>query len=75
MTENASLEQRLAIVRRRWRLTTRQVQVLARVVFGVHNSAIAAELGIVERTVRMHITGILNRSRCDSRAQLIASLR
>ena len=56
----------------RWGLTPRQCDVLLFVVRGRCNAAIAAELGITERAVEFHITGIFDRARVNSRAELIA---
>lgn len=55
-----------------WGLTPRQRDVLLLVVRGRCNAAIAAELGITERAVESHITGIFDRARVNSRAELIA---
>lgn len=56
-----------------WRLTERQRQVLELLVQGRPNKEVAAILGCAERTVEVHVTEILRRSGCTSRAQLIAT--
>jgi FixJ family two-component response regulator len=51
-------------------LTTREREVLARVVQGKLNKEIAAELGIHERTVKLHRTAITTKLEVQSAAQL-----
>jgi len=51
-------------------LTTREHEVLARVVQGKLNKEIAAELGIHERTVKLHRTAITTKLQVQSVAQL-----
>jgi FixJ family two-component response regulator len=51
-------------------LTTREREVLARVVQGKLNKEIAAELGIHERTVKLHRTAITTKLEVQSVAQL-----
>lgn len=58
----------------RWRLTRRQHDVFSCIVRGHSNARISAELGISERTVEVHITAILDRAQCGSRAELIAAV-
>jgi DNA-binding NarL/FixJ family response regulator len=50
-------------------LTTRERDVLARVARGLSNRAIAAELGITERTARTHVSNILAKLGLASRTQ------
>lgn len=50
-------------------LTTRERDVLARVARGLPNRAIAAELGITERTARTHVSNILAKLGLASRTQ------
>ncbi len=53
-------------------LTRGQSRVLALVATGASNRAVAAQLGISERTVETHVTAILNQLDVDSRAGLVA---
>ncbi|HJZ46462.1 MAG TPA: response regulator transcription factor [Roseiflexaceae bacterium] len=50
-------------------LTKREVEVLRLVARGESNQAIAAELGIGERTVRVHVSNILSKLHLASRTQ------
>jgi DNA-binding NarL/FixJ family response regulator len=63
-----------AVLRRRWKLTTRQVEVLELVVRGMTNIAIAETLGIRPGTVEFHISAIFDRVGVNSRAALIANV-
>jgi DNA-binding NarL/FixJ family response regulator len=53
-------------------LTRAQARVLALLATGTSNRAIAAQLGISERTVEVHVTALLNELDADNRAGLIA---
>ena len=57
-----------------WGLRAREIQVLAKVAQGRSNRVIAADLGLAERTVELHITGLLRKAGAESRAQLIIAL-
>lgn len=59
---------------RRFGLTPAQTRVLERVARGVSNAAIAADLGIAERTVEAHVTAILVKAQVPSRAALIVQI-
>lgn len=59
---------------RRWSLTPRQTEVLALVGQGFTNLRIAGELGCSPRTVEIHISNILRRADCGSRASLTAKM-
>jgi DNA-binding NarL/FixJ family response regulator len=50
-------------------LTPRQGQVLALVMLGRANKEICRELGLAERTVKAHVTAVLNALRVTSRTQ------
>jgi FixJ family two-component response regulator len=52
------------------RLTTREVEVLRHVIQGKLNKQIAADLGIHERTVKLHRTSITTKLRVQSVAEL-----
>ena len=62
----------LAIVATRWKLTPRQQQVLALIVRGEGTTTIAAELGIGERAVELHITALFDQAGVDGRAALVS---
>jgi DNA-binding NarL/FixJ family response regulator len=50
-------------------LSRREQDVLRLLGRGLENRAIAATLGIAERTVKQHVTGILAKLGCQSRLQ------
>jgi FixJ family two-component response regulator len=52
-------------------LTAREVQVFALVVTGMLNKHIAAELGIVEKTVKVHRARVMEKMRAGSLAELV----
>lgn len=56
-----------------WGLTRRQAEVLALLVQGKCNKAIAETLHCAVRTVELHVSAILDKSGCDARARLVAS--
>ncbi len=64
---------RLGGVARRWGLTPRQSAVLELVAQGDSNRAVASRLGCSEKTVELHVSALLAKTRCTSRAQLVAS--
>ncbi len=64
---------RLGAVSRRWGLTPRQSAVLELVAQGDSNRAVATRLGCSEKTVELHVSALLAKTRCTSRAQLVAS--
>lgn len=68
------LQQRVLRAASAWKLTPRQREVLVAVVQGHSNVRIACELEVVERTVEAHVTAILDRARCVSRAELITTV-
>jgi DNA-binding CsgD family transcriptional regulator len=53
-------------------LTVRQRSVLALLAVGKPNKTIAAELGIAESTVELHVSALFARAECRSRAELVA---
>lgn len=61
--DDARLATRLA------QLTPQQVRVLMCLADGLLNKQIAAELGLAENTVKVHVTAILRKLECDSRTQ------
>jgi len=67
-----SVEARLAAFAMRWRLTRRQRDVLRRLLDGKTNKVIAADLGIEEGTVELHVTALLRKVGAENRSELIA---
>lgn len=64
---------RLAAVTRRWGLTPRQSAVLAQVAQGESNRTVAGRLGCSEKTIELHVSALLAKTRCASRSRLVAS--
>ena len=56
-------------------LTMRQRVVLSLVAQGQPNKRIAAELGIAERTVKLHVTALLEKLRARNRTHLLVVAR
>ncbi|HEY6107149.1 MAG TPA: LuxR family transcriptional regulator [Anaeromyxobacteraceae bacterium] len=63
---------RAAAAVRRWGLTPREREVLGRLALGEANKTIADALGCSPNTVEVHVSGLLEKSGCESRAQLVA---
>jgi DNA-binding CsgD family transcriptional regulator len=63
---------RLALARSRWGLTSREAEVLAPVVRGETNQAIADALGCTVRAVELHMTHLMEKAGVANRAALIA---
>jgi len=57
----------------RWGLSARQADVFALVCEGATNRAIAARLGIAERTAELHLTAVIAKADVESRAALIVA--
>ncbi len=51
-------------------LTPRQRQVLGLLAFGVENSKIAASLGVSERAIKVHVSGLLEKFHANNRTEL-----
>lgn len=68
----SSLKELVIKVAHRYELTRAQVRVLTLIADGLQNWAIARELGISERTVEAHVTGILDRIGVETRAAAVA---
>jgi DNA-binding CsgD family transcriptional regulator/PAS domain-containing protein len=58
----------------RFGFTPGQTRVLERLAEGFTNAAIAAHLGLAERTVESHITGMLDRAQLASRSALLVTV-
>jgi NarL family two-component system response regulator YdfI len=54
-------------------LTERELEVLTAVAQGDTSKAIAAQLGVTERTIKAHLTNIYNKLSVDSRAAAVAT--
>jgi DNA-binding CsgD family transcriptional regulator len=63
---------RLSRAAARWSLTPRQTEVLALLVEGRANKTIAATLGCAEGTIELHVSALLQKTQCGSRAELVA---
>ncbi len=61
-----------AALGREWDLTTREEDVLRELVNGSRSSAIAAHLGIAERTVKAHLASIYQKMGVESRTAAVA---
>ncbi|WP_036142532.1 response regulator [Luteibacter sp. 9135] len=67
--DDARLAARLA------RLTPAQFRVLMLMAEGLLNKQIAAELGLAENTVKIHVTAVLSKLECRSRTQAAVLVR
>lgn len=65
-------ERRLHLARSRWRLTSRQVEVLRAVSSGLPNKLVADALQCTQRTVEVHVAELLRRSTSGNRTELVA---
>lgn len=63
----------LSLLEARWKLTPREVEVLAVLAEGAGNEAIALRLACSVRTVETHVSRLLEKSSQGSRAALIAA--
>jgi DNA-binding CsgD family transcriptional regulator len=72
---HAGLEAALeALSSRAWGLTPRQAQVLALVARGDGNKLIAAKVGCSLRTAEIHVSNLLRKAGCETRAEVVARL-
>jgi DNA-binding CsgD family transcriptional regulator/PAS domain-containing protein len=69
---SSALDTRVAALTAAWGLSPREAGVLSRLARGDSNKELAAALRAAEVTVERHVTSLLRKSRCDSRARLIA---
>jgi len=58
-----------------YKITDREANIIQAVIAGRTNHAIANELGITERTVKSHMTHILNKLVINNRVQLLIKLK
>jgi len=65
---------RIEAARRRWKLTPRQTDVLARLAYGDCNKDIAARLRIAAGTLELHVSAILDKAKAESRAHVVAKV-
>jgi DNA-binding CsgD family transcriptional regulator len=68
------LSRRIDRVRATWRLTPREAEVLEELSSGRSNKEIGTSLGCSSRTVDVHVSSLLVKSRCTSRTELLAQL-
>jgi DNA-binding NarL/FixJ family response regulator len=64
----------LNVIRRQYRLTRKQTDILRRVVDGLKNVEISEELSITEQTVKDHLTNIYEKMGVADRMSLMRSL-
>lgn len=69
---DSELEWRCRDAASRWRLTKRQTEVMRLLVEGNSNKAMAAKIGLSLRTIELHVTLLLEKSRSGSRSELVA---
>ena len=67
-----ALSEALAAARRRWKLTSRQLEVLELVARGLTNELIAETLSIGKGTVEFHLSALFDKAGVSNRATLIA---
>ena len=67
----SSHDELVAIQRRYGRMTPRERQVFALVTTGLLNKQIAFDLGVAERTVKVHRARVMEKMEADSLAQLV----
>lgn len=64
---------RLPTIARRWSLTPRQSAVLLLVAEGASNRGVAERLACSEKTVELHVSALLAKTRSTNRSRLVAS--
>jgi FixJ family two-component response regulator len=62
---------RLAILQRLATLTPREKEVLAHIISGKPNKQVAADLGIVEKTIKVHRARVMTKMDAQSLADLV----
>jgi DNA-binding CsgD family transcriptional regulator len=63
---------RVEVLRVEWQLTRRQREVLALLVQGDSNRAIASKLGCALRTAELHVSNVIRKAKVNSRTELTA---
>ncbi len=66
------IARRVARATVRWELTPRQAEVLREIARGHANRRIAEALRCAESTIEIHMTALLSKTGCESRAELVA---
>jgi RNA polymerase sigma factor (sigma-70 family) len=67
----ASHKERMALERRYADVTPREREVFALVTSGLPNKQIAADLGVSERTIKVHRARVMKKMRAESLAHLV----
>ena len=67
--------QRLDALKKQYRITDREIEVVHYVLSGMSNAMIAKTLGIAERTVKAHLSSIFNKLGVNNRRQMAYLLR
>jgi DNA-binding CsgD family transcriptional regulator len=71
----SAVEARVAALAAAWGLSPRQAEVLRLLARGDSNKDLAASLGAAEVMVERHVTALLQKARCETRARLIVRFR
>ena len=61
-------------IRRRFRITSREADVLCLLSRGIENAGIAAELGIAEKTVKEYLTRVYYKLGVQNRTQAVVKM-
>lgn len=69
----APLFKRVARMAEAWRLTKREAEVLDLLVQAYTNKDIGVRLGIADSTVEIHVSRVIHKSKCASRAEVIVA--
>ncbi|MEJ2697729.1 MAG: helix-turn-helix transcriptional regulator [Candidatus Sulfobium sp.] len=72
--DTASSKLDLNSIRRQYRLTRRETDVLRRILDGLRNSEIALELGIAEQTVKDYLSSVYSKTSTSNRVTLMRTL-
>lgn len=69
----APLFKRVTRMAEAWRLTKREAEVLELLVQAYTNKDIGVRLGIADSTVEIHVSRVIHKSKCASRAEVIVA--